>query len=99
QQAALGRLLYRQYVLGGQTGALQLALNADHAGQLDRRLHYFGYLSRARARLVEETRANVERLRVLAEETRREAGALEALAAEAGRQRARLAREQRERAR
>jgi septal ring factor EnvC (AmiA/AmiB activator) len=97
QQALLARLLYQQY-LGGQSEPLKLLLNREDPHEIARRLHYFGYLSRARAQLIGETRRNIARLRELAQDARGRADELAAVTAESRALRARLEREKRARA-
>jgi murein hydrolase activator len=96
QQALLARLLYQQY-LGGQAEPLKLLLNREDPHSIARRLHYFGYVSRARAQLIEATRRNIARLQQLAEDARKQAQELAAVTAESKALRARLEREKRAR--
>ena len=96
QQAALADLLYRHY-LGGQAEPLRLLLNREDPGQIARRLHYFGYISRARADLIGELRAGLARLNELTQEAESRAAELSAVTAEQRAQRARLEREKRAR--
>jgi septal ring factor EnvC (AmiA/AmiB activator) len=96
QQALLARLLYQQY-LGGQAEPLKLLLNREDPHDIARRLHYFGYVSRARAQLIETTRRSVARLQALAEEARAQAQELAVVTAESKALRARLEREKRAR--
>jgi septal ring factor EnvC (AmiA/AmiB activator) len=96
QQALLARLLYQHY-LGGQVEPLKLLLNREDPHSVARRLHYFGYVTRARAQLIEATRQNVARLQALAQEARRQASELAAVTAESKALRARLEREKRAR--
>jgi septal ring factor EnvC (AmiA/AmiB activator) len=96
QQAALAGLLYGHY-LGGQAEPLKLLLNREDPGQITRRLHYFGYISRARAELIAELRAGLAQLRELAREAEEKAAELSAVTAEQRAQRARLEREKRAR--
>jgi septal ring factor EnvC (AmiA/AmiB activator) len=96
QQAALADLIYRHY-LGGQAEPLRLLLNREDPGAISRRLHYFGYISRARAELIAELRAGLARLRELAQEAEQKAAELSAVTAEQKAQRARLEREKRAR--
>jgi septal ring factor EnvC (AmiA/AmiB activator) len=96
QQAMLADLIYRHY-LGGQAEPLRLLLNREDPGQISRRLHYFGYISRARAELIAELRAGLARLRELAREAEQKAAELSAVTAEQRAQRARLEREKRTR--
>ena len=96
QQALLADLLYRHY-LGGQAEPLKLLLNREDPNQIARRLHYFGYLSRARAELIADLRAGLARLRELAREAEQKATELSAVTSEQRAQRARLEREKRAR--
>jgi septal ring factor EnvC (AmiA/AmiB activator) len=96
QQALLARQLYQQY-LGGQNEALRLLLNREDPNRIARKLHYFGHISRARAELIEELRANLSRLRTLAQETQHKAVELAAITSEQTAQRARLEQEKRAR--
>ena len=94
QQELLARLLHQQY-LGGHAEPLRLLLNREDPNVIARRLHYFGYISRARGQLIEETRASLERLKVLSHETGQKAAELTAVTAESRSLRERLGREKR----
>ena len=96
QQDSLARLLYQHY-LGGESEPLKLLLNRENPNDTARRLHYFGYISRARARLIATMRENLAQLQQLAQETAQQAAALAAVTAESRALRARLEREKRER--
>ncbi|HXF66681.1 MAG TPA: peptidoglycan DD-metalloendopeptidase family protein [Burkholderiales bacterium] len=96
QQALLARLLYQHY-LGGSAGALKLLLNGEDPARIARQLHYYGYISRARAGLIAELRAGIAQLGELAREAERRAADLAAVAAESEAQRRRLEREKRTR--
>lgn len=96
QQALLTHLLYQQY-LGGQTEPLKLLLNREDPNQIARHLHYFGYISRARAELIAELRATLTRLSQLAQEAEQKAAEFITVAAEQHAQRRRLEREKRAR--
>ncbi len=96
QQVLLARLLYQHY-LGGQTEPLKLLLNREDPNEIARRLHYFGYISRARAQLIIDLRASLARLSELSEEARRKAAELAAVTTETHTQRGRLEREKRAR--
>jgi septal ring factor EnvC (AmiA/AmiB activator) len=96
QQLLLARLLYQHY-LGGQTEPLKLLLNREDPNQIARRLHYFGYISRARAGLIADLRAGLAKLRELAQEAQHKAAELAAVAAETHAQRGVLEREKRAR--
>ena len=96
QQSLLARLLYQHY-LGGPSEPMKLLLNQEDAHQIARRLHYFGYISRARAELIAELRAGLARLRSLAQEVEQKAAELSVVTKEQRAQRARLEREKRAR--
>lgn len=96
QQALLARLLYQQY-LGGQSEPLRLLLNREDPNEIARRLHYFGYVSRARARLIEDTRRSISQLRELSRDAEQKAAELAAITSESRALRARLEREKRAR--
>jgi len=96
QQEQLTRLLYHHY-LGSQSEPLKLLLNREDPNEIARRLHYFGYISRARARLIVETRESLARLRQLARETAQKASELAAVTTESKALRSRLDREKRAR--
>jgi len=96
QQEQLSRLLYQQY-LGGQSEPLKLLLNREDPNETARRLHYFGYISRARARLIGEMRESLAQLQQLAKEAGEQAAELAAVTAESKALRARLEREKRAR--
>lgn len=97
QQALLTRLLYQHY-LGGESEPLKLLLNREDPNEIARRLHYFGYISRARARLIHEVRGSLAELQQLALETERKASELAAVTAESKALRVRLERDKRARA-
>ncbi|HET9405471.1 MAG TPA: peptidoglycan DD-metalloendopeptidase family protein [Burkholderiales bacterium] len=96
QQERLAQLLYQHY-LGGESEPLKLLLNREDPNDIARRLHYFGYISRARARLIVETRESLARLQELARETGQKASELAVVTAESKALRARLEREKRAR--
>ncbi|MCE5181297.1 MAG: peptidoglycan DD-metalloendopeptidase family protein [Betaproteobacteria bacterium] len=66
QQSLLGRLL-NHYYLHGQHDSLRILLNQQNPDQLARQLHYYTYLSRARASLIGNLRVNLTHSRELAE--------------------------------
>lgn len=96
QQELLARLLYQHY-LGGPAEPLKLLLNREDPNQVARHIHYFGYISRARASLIAELRASLGRLRELAQEAEQKAAELATVTAEQQAQRGRLEREKRAR--
>jgi septal ring factor EnvC (AmiA/AmiB activator) len=81
QRALLARLLYQQY-LGGRTEPLRLLLNREDPNRIARQLHYFGYISRARANFIGELRGSLARLKELAHETEQKALELAEIATE-----------------
>ena len=71
QQSQLSKLLYRQYMGGGgQKEYLSLLLNQQDPSQIARNLHYYGYLSRARAGNINALRLNLKSLDQLTRESR-----------------------------
>jgi len=96
QQARLARLLYQQYI-GAQPDALKLLLNRDDPNRIARELHYLTHLSRARADLIRNLRANLGRLNELEGATRQQSAELAAIDARQQAQRKRLEAEQRAR--
>jgi septal ring factor EnvC (AmiA/AmiB activator) len=96
QQERLTRLLYHHY-LGGESEPLKLLLNREDPNETARRLHYFGYISRARAQLIVEMRESLAQLQQLEQETGQQARELAAVTTESKELRARLEREKRAR--
>ena len=96
QHERLAQLLYQHY-LGGESEPLKLLLNREDPNDIARRLHYFGYISRARVQLIVETRKSLARLQQLAMETGQKASELAVVTAESKALRARLEREKRAR--
>jgi septal ring factor EnvC (AmiA/AmiB activator) len=96
QQAVLAKLLYRQY-LGGRSESLKLLLNGENPNQIARQMHYFSYISRAHAALITSLRANLARLRELAQEVEQQLAELTAIAARQAVQKQRLEQEKRAR--
>ena len=56
QQAMLGRLLYQQYLDGGEQEYLKLLLNNDDPNQVARELRYYEYIARNRAATLKSLR-------------------------------------------
>ncbi|HEX6828138.1 MAG TPA: peptidoglycan DD-metalloendopeptidase family protein, partial [Burkholderiales bacterium] len=92
QQAQLAKLLHQQY-LGGDQDYLRLLLNGEDPNQVARDFHYFGYISRERARWLRSLRENLERLEENSRHTADEAAQLADIRAEQAAQRERLQRE------
>jgi len=97
QQAMLADLLYWRYLVG-RSEPLKILLNREDPHSIARRLHYLGYVSRARAKAIDETRESLTRLKQLSRETAEQATALATVATESGTQRRRLEREKQARA-
>jgi murein hydrolase activator len=97
QQALLARLAYQQYV-SGRSEPLKLLLNRENPNQMSRQLHYFGYLSRARAELIGDARAGLARGQALAQEAAVKAAEIDTIAAEQKTQKRRLEGERKSRA-
>mgnify|MGYP001597629165 CR=1 FL=1 len=89
QQALLGQLL-SHYYLQGQSDPLKILLNQQDPDQLARHLHYYTYLSRARAELIESLRANLAHSRKLAQLYREKSAELEQVKSAQARQKIQL---------
>ncbi|MDP2879340.1 MAG: peptidoglycan DD-metalloendopeptidase family protein [Sulfuricella sp.] len=89
QQALLGQLL-SHYHLHGQHDPLKILLNQQDPNQLARQLHYYTYLSRARAALIESLRANLAHSRKLAQLYQEKSAELEQVKSEQARQKVQL---------
>ncbi|MEQ1517778.1 MAG: peptidoglycan DD-metalloendopeptidase family protein [Usitatibacteraceae bacterium] len=83
QQALLDRMIRYQYMYGN-TDALRLMLNGQEVADVERQVHYFGYVSKARLALIAGLKRSLAALAVL-EETARAAQAELAANAEAQR--------------
>lgn len=89
QQALLGQLLFSFY-LNGQRDPLKILLNQQNPNQLARQLHYYTYLSRARAALIESLRTNLAHSRDLAQVYQEKSAELEQVKLEQARQKVQL---------
>ncbi len=89
QQALLGQLLSRYY-LQGQHDPLRILLNQQDPNQLARQLHYYSYLSRARAALIESLRTNLAHSHKLAQLYQEKNAELEQVKSEQARQKVQL---------
>ena len=89
QQALLGQLLshYHRY---GQHDPLKILLNQQDPNQMARQLHYYSYLSRARAELIESLRSNLAHSRELAQLYQEKNAELAQVKSEQARQKAQL---------
>ncbi len=97
QQELLGRMLRRQY-LQGEPDALRLVLARENPNDMARQLHYLAHVARARARLVDGLRTNLDELDRLTREIAEEAEAIARIARDQAAQKKRLEREKRARA-
>jgi septal ring factor EnvC (AmiA/AmiB activator) len=89
QQALLGELL-SHYYLHGQHDPLKILLNQQDPDQLARQLHYYTYLSRARATLIDSLRTNLAHSRELAQLYQEKSAELEQVKSEQARQKVQL---------
>ncbi len=82
QQALLGRLLYQQYLEGGDQDYLRLLLNNDDPNQVARDLHYYEYIARGRAMALRSMRDSVARLQAVTDQARAKSVEIAALQAD-----------------
>jgi septal ring factor EnvC (AmiA/AmiB activator) len=68
QQRLLGSQLYQQY-LHGQQGYMQVVLQQQDPGAMARQLHYFSYIAKARAKLIESMQLNLGKIAKLNDKT------------------------------
>ena len=93
RREALGRLLTLRYINGEQSG-VKLLFSGEEPGRIARELHYYGYVSRAQAEMIDELRANLARLKELEHGTRGRNAEIAAIESERRSERAALIREQ-----
>ena len=93
RREALGRLLTLRYINGEQSG-VKLLFSGEEPGRIARELHYYGYVSRAQAEMIDELRANLARLKELEQGTRGRNAEIAAIESERRSERAALIREQ-----
>lgn len=82
QQAMLGRLLYQQYLDGGEQEYLKLLLNNDDPNQVARQLRYYEYIARSRAATLKSLRNGLSRLQVVTDQARKKSDEIAALQTE-----------------
>ena len=92
ERQSLANLIRRQY-LSGQPESLRLLLNRQDANKTARQLHYFGYVSKARAELIAGLRSDLDELRELTEAVQQESARLKELEQEELRQKSALERQ------
>ena len=98
RQRDIERVLVLRY-MHGAPGVGEILFNDNSPEQVARNLHYFGYVSRAHAGVIQALRANVEALTGLAAQARSKVTELAALEAEQRKERQTLAGQQDERKR
>lgn len=96
QQSQLERLLYKQY-LRGNPDSLQLLLNGNDPNQTARDLHYMSAIALARAELMGEITASLERKKTLAADAKARAEELQEVAAQQQQRRSELEKQRAER--
>ena len=82
QQAMLGRLLYQQYMDGGEQEYLKLLLNNDDPNQVARELRYYEYIARNRAATLQSLRNGRARLQAVTDQARKKSDEIASLQAE-----------------
>ncbi len=68
QQRLLGQQFYRQY-LNGEQGYLRVLLEQQDPNAVERNLQYYRYVAKARAKLIEGLRQNLDKVAELNEQT------------------------------
>ena len=96
ERESLARLIHRQY-LAGQPESLRLMLNRQNANETARQLHYFGYVSKARAELIGALRNNLDELSDLTQAVQAESARLQKLEKEESGQKKALEKQKRAR--
>ena len=82
QQAMLGRLLYQQYMDGGEQEYLRLLLNNSDPNQIARELRYYEYIARNRAATLQSLRNGRARLQAVTDQARKKSDEIASLQAE-----------------
>ena len=82
QQVMLGRLLYQQYLDGGEQEYLKLLLNNDDPNQVAREYRYYEYIARDRAATLKSLRAGLIKLQAVTDQARQKSEEVAALRAE-----------------
>ncbi len=97
QQAMLGRLLYQQYLDGGEQEYLKLLLNNDDPNQVAREFRYYEYIARTRAASLKSLRNGLAKLQAVTDQARAKSDEITALRAEEQTQRQHLEQDKRAR--
>jgi murein hydrolase activator len=95
QQTMLGRLLYQQYLDGGEQEYLKLLLNNDDPNQVARELRYYEYIARNRAAALKTLRSGLARLETVTDQARKKSAEIAALQTEEREQKQHLEQDQR----
>ncbi|MBU0622841.1 MAG: peptidoglycan DD-metalloendopeptidase family protein [Gammaproteobacteria bacterium] len=93
QQARLGRLLYQQYLDGGEQEYLRLLLNNDDPNQVARELHYYRFIARDRASAIKSLRNGLLKQQEVTDQAKRKSDEIASLRAEEQEQRRHLERD------
>ena len=96
QQQMLAEQMRQQY-LNGQQSYLQILLSQQDPDAVSRQVHYFSYVARARAQLIESLRENRQRVASLNQQTAATLAQIEALRSERMSQRQQLESEKKQR--
>jgi murein hydrolase activator len=97
QQALLGRLLYQQYLDGGEQAYLRLLLNNDDPNQIAREFRYFEYIARDRASALQSLRKGLAQLQAVSDQVNQKREEMSALQSEERKQQQHLEEEKRAR--
>lgn len=97
QQALLGRLLYQQYIEGGEQEYLKLLLNNSDPNQLSRELRYYEYIARDRAATLKTLNSGLLKLKTVTDQARDKSEEIAALRLEEQSQRRHLVEDKRAR--
>ena len=81
QQNLLAKLIYQQYLYGGED-YLKLLLNQQDPNQIARHLHYYSYISRARADLIRDLKHNLAQLQTLTQQAQEKNSELDRIKSE-----------------
>lgn len=95
-QADLEKVLKNQYQSGGDD-ALKLLLNGQDPAQVSRQMHYYSYISKARAESIQGLKTDIAQLKLAEDDTRATAKELAELQAEEARQKKKLLTERQKR--
>lgn len=97
QQAMLGRLLYQQYLDGGEQEFLKLLLNNNDPNQVAREFHYYEYITRDRADTLKSLRNGLAKLKIVTEQANQKRDEISNLRTEEQAQRQNLEQDKRSR--